>query len=88
MTSANRAIRVGVCVLLVLGSTLSLTGCRERVCGEGDTPVYSAEGGGSCEPTGHPVTSPWMTYPPGQTPTYLDEIPQMRPTPGATGTSR
>jgi hypothetical protein len=60
--------------LLGLSLALTTTGCRERVCSEGEYPVVSDAGAEACVPHGERVPEFYDEYPAGQTPTYVDEI--------------
>ena len=69
--------------LVLIASTVALaimlSGCplRERICSKGEHVVKSIEapeGGRTCVRDGKPPPKGYEEYPPGQVPTYRDEI--------------
>lgn len=75
---ATMLLSLGAAALAIVALT---TGCaRPKVCQEGEYPVYSKEGGGICVKQGETPGPEWTEYPPGQTPTYLDEKREMEKT--------
>jgi hypothetical protein len=66
-----------VAAAAVLGLVTGSVGCgRERMCRDGEYPAVSTEfpeSGRVCVPGGQAPPTGYTTYPPGQTPTYLDQ---------------
>jgi hypothetical protein len=70
-------------VVLVIFAVLALmsSGCslgRERICSRGEHVVKSVDAprtGRTCVRNGDPPPPGYEEYPPGNVPTYLDEVP-------------
>jgi hypothetical protein len=71
------AIRRVVWSLLAVLLMTATSGCsREKVCSSGKYPAISTEfpeSGRVCVPNGQRPPTGYATYPPGQTPTYVDQ---------------
>ena len=73
MTTISGPCRALTSLVLGLGLALTATGC-ERACGGDDYPVRNDAGGSACVPAGEEPPPGFERYPPGQTPTYADEM--------------
>ncbi|MFN8075158.1 MAG: lipoprotein [Kineosporiaceae bacterium] len=69
-------MRRTVPVLLALLAVLTLSGCRERMCEEGQYPARSTqfpETGRVCVPVGQEPPVGYERFPAGQEPTFVDQ---------------
>jgi hypothetical protein len=69
------ALMLGV-IAMVASTAASCAGVRERVCSEGEYPVWSVkypETGRACVPSGERPARGYATYPPGLVPEYTDD---------------
>lgn len=63
-------------VILALVAVMSVSGCRERTCIEGEYPARSVDHpdtGRVCVPDGQEPPAGYERFPEGQVPTYVDQ---------------
>ena len=63
-------------IAMVASTAAGCAGVRERVCSEGEYPVWSVtypETGRACVPSGERPGRGYATYPPGLVPEYTDD---------------
>lgn len=74
MSITRTVLKPAGLAMLGLSLALTATGCRERVCAEGEYPLVDNTGAGACVTAGEEAPSGWQEYPAGEALTSMDEI--------------